>query len=257
MKAHRIGCEATDSFSCECPSIEVYAKEVKETEGTLAAVLAPPKYDAWVEGTPMYAVPDVPGVALQVGTTYASTYGDIHLKISLNGSTSIDASTYRKIVRASRRRLHEIINGNRAQGTIGMLSPDEPQFIPQHKPHDAKWVVCFWIRPGGGSGYGEEEDGGGDGAGMVTMKHTSGRPVMALRLSYSAGNVQAIKALLKKERRTEAAGVWMPKPWALWAVWDWRAVAGVLGGLRQAGYHLMWVARDGFPPAPPIEEPTP
>jgi hypothetical protein len=63
-----------------------------------------------------------------------------------------------------------------------------------------------------------------------------------------------VKKALKAERRTEAAGAWMPKPWALWCVWDMRAVAGVLGRIREAGYRIEWVNRGGFPSAPPIAE---
>jgi hypothetical protein len=199
----------------------------------------------------------VPGIALQVGTTFTSVYGDIHLKISLNGTRDLTAKEYRGIVRAARRRLHEIINDNKARSTVALLSPDEPQFVPQHKPADATWVVCFWMTPPAGKSGSYDDDNATEvrnDEAAADLSFTRGRAVMALRLPFSNTNVQDIKAALKAERRSEAAGVWMPKPWALWVVWDHRAVAGVLGRLRKAGHHLLWIKRDGFPPAPPIED---
>lgn len=113
---------------------------------------------------------------------------------------------------------------------------DHPSCLPWSKP-GRKDAHCFWM-----------------------MLAEFERPVLAFRTHFETKEVlkrlfnEAYKDTDPREALTRSGWKSDAKVWWISTTSATSGYSRILGRLRALGYHLRWVQRDGFPPAPPVEE---
>jgi hypothetical protein len=201
----------------------------------------------WEEDTPLYKlelhpVQDFKGVKVFVGTNYPA---HVLRHSTDSGGAPKSVHTFRLIVESE-----EQITGKKATSLFRQIFKGTEKVVQQTLPFAA-------LKQLGGSDVGgslpANEPTGWDSAVAFWMAAPNAeRPVLAVRSPYRMRN-QLKDALEAAHRMTGTrCGEWRPKPIGLWTVNHWEGIPIFMGHLMvKEKIRITWVARPGFPPAPP------
>lgn len=198
------------------------------------------KLVGWELGVPLYELNSeyLPyQVLAAAGTTMPSVGGvnSFSVHVELKAEHPLTAQGYRRVMAQVFRALVRQQEENAAWIALKALGGDDRvERLPWSRPHVGE-VHAFW---------------------MKRPDYT--QPVLALRSHFNNKNVlksvfDTVHANIAAHSSDVAHSGWdvEAKLWWLASSFDY---ARVLGLFRQRGFRLKWTDREGFPPAPPIQE---
>ena len=194
--------------------------------------------DAWEEDVALYRVlSSDDGYVVRAGTNYPVTRkGKSVLVIRAEFSCALkDLPSVDIALAVCRALINRAAQGEAFQAESMLGGRDTPGTVPGNEP---AWdeAVVFWFTP------------------FVN----AARPSLAIRTRYRQSVVAALKGALVKEKarlKCGKIGSYLPDWRRVWYVEDWRAIPNVLGALIGVGLRLVFIAREGYPVAPPVAPP--
>lgn len=200
------------------------------------------KPDAWEEDVPLYKVPVNPtfevssdAIEVRAGTNYpVQRKGASVAIVRVSFSCPLVDVPFERVALAVQEALLRRASSSEAyQADLLLGGQDTPGTIPGNEP---KWdeAVIFWFSP----------------------FQNASRPALAIRTRYRQSVIAALKGALANEKErlhSGRVGNYLPDWGKLWFVDEWRAIPTVLGALVAVGLRVVFVAREGFPTAPPVD----
>jgi len=192
----------------------------------------------WELGVPMYAlkVDGLPGGAVcAAGTNYPAA-GKSAYTVYLELAQPLEHREARRLMERIYRAVLDHAQENSARvGAVALGAEDSPADLPFVKPLK-RTAYAFWAFV---------PDRSCPGLALAFRTHFDMKDRLKEQFNAIWGHTPAKESLVRTG--------WWPEA-KVWWIYAEHAYSKLLGRLREQGFKLIWIQREGFPPAPPVEE---